>query len=231
MSAVSGPGRPSLDAIGVQNGTDKASDRHDYLGFYAQTLEPMRNDVFTFIEIGVHRGKSIATWGEYFSNATVVGLDISPDANVPVPLHNTHIRIGDATKLEFLDQITAEFGAPRVVLDDGSHYWHEQIETLRYLWPKVLPGGYYILEDLHTSFPEFAKNPLYRGFSKVSGYDYLLKINAWMVGNRAMASEIPDDGFIASYWPTFRSMHWYRGTCIMQKQVDSTIRKRLQHNV
>ena len=72
------------------------------------------------------------------------------------------------------------------------------------------------MEDIHTSFPAFI--PAFVGNSTISAFDYLSKLNRWVVGNRFMAGEKPDDGFIAAYWPTVRSMHFYRGTCAIHKR-------------
>lgn len=205
-----------LDMIGSRNGTDKASKVHGFLGFYEQFFEERRDDVFTLVEIGVYRGQSLKTWGEYFRNATCVGIDITQGAAAFVELDNTHVHIGDASRLEVLDEVIEKFGPPSIVVDDGSHLWHHQIDTLRYLWPRLLPGGYFVMEDVHTSFPALAAE--YRGCSRESAYDYMMRLQRWLVGNRHMGAELPDDGFIANYWPSVRSMHWFRGTCVMHKQ-------------
>ncbi len=208
--------RRSLDEIGLSNETDKASTHHDYLGWYEEALRDRRDQSFTLFEIGVFRGGSLATWGEFFERATIVGMDINPHVSQTGLRPNTHVRIGDASKLEFLDEVVAEFGHPHVVVDDGSHFWHHQIEALRYLWPRIAPGGLFIMEDIHTSFPALAAN--FRGYSAITCFDYLNKLNRWVVGNRFMGDEIPDDGFIATYWSSVRSMHFYRGTCIIHKR-------------
>lgn len=207
----------SLDEIGVTTGTDKGSSHHDYLVWYEETLKLLRNEKFLMIEIGVGHGGSLAMWGEYFHNATIIGLEIHPEKPQPNKWPNTQVRFGDASRLEFLDDVIAEFGRPLIVLDDGSHFWHHQIETLRYLWPRVTPGGMFIMEDVSTSFPHFI--PVFKGHSNISTYDYLNKLNRWVVGNRYMENEQPDDGFISNYWPTVRSIHFYRGTCIIHKRL------------
>ena len=45
--------RGELDALASQYGTDKASDRHDYMRFYEFFLRPFKNDEFTLLELGV----------------------------------------------------------------------------------------------------------------------------------------------------------------------------------
>ncbi len=43
-----------------------------------------------------------------------------------------------------------------VVIDDGGHYMKPQQESFRVLFPHVRPGGYYIIEDVATSYqPKF----------------------------------------------------------------------------
>ena len=207
----------SLNDIGLRNKTDKASQSHDFLHWYEKSLSSWRDRSFLMIEIGIYDGASLATWGEYFQMAKIVGVDIDPRCADYAHLPNTHAVIKDGSRLENLDEIIATHGKPSIVLDDGSHFWHHQIETLRYLWPRLLPGGIYIMEDIDTSFPGLAEG--YGGHSSISAYNFLLKLQWWVVGNRAvLPTDRPDDGFVSSYWPTIESMHFYRGTCIMQKK-------------
>ena len=35
-----------------------------------------------------------------------------------------------------------------IVIDDGSHRFLDQQATLHVLWPRVRPGGFYIVEDV-----------------------------------------------------------------------------------
>ena len=208
----------SLDEIGLRAGTDKSSHDHNYLNFYERNLCHLKNERFFLLEIGVHKARSLITWATYFPNAQIVGLDIDKEAAKLALPPNAKVRIGDAGRLEFLDDVVAEFGAPLIVLDDGSHYWHHQIEALRYLWPRVRNGGAFIVEDIHTSFPGFQPQFTEVSFSDVTCYDYLLKLNRWVVGSRFMGGEKAPDGFISNYWPTVESMYWYRGTCVINKK-------------
>lgn len=208
--------RLSLDAIGLASGTDKASCSHDFLHFYEHEFAKFRDRSFFLLEIGVYKGHSLETWGRYFQNAVIAGIDINPDSVNYNTRSNTNVRVGDASLLEVQDAIIEEFGSPLIVVDDGSHYWHHQIECLRYLWPRIRKGGAFVMEDLHTSFPGLASS--YREHSEVSTYDYIMRLNRWVVGNRHMAGEKAQDGFIANYWSTIRSIHWHCGTCVIHKK-------------
>ena len=58
----------------------------------------------------------------------------------------------------------------------------------------------------------------WKGHSDISTYDYLLKLNRWVVGHDVLGSELPTDGFISNYWNTIRSIEWHRHTAIIYKK-------------
>ena len=45
-----------------------------------------------------------------------------------------------------------------MVVDDGSHINHHQIATLEALLDHVTPGGFYVIEDIHSSCSSWASN-------------------------------------------------------------------------
>ena len=209
----------ALNEIGLKYGTDKSTKEHNYLTFYEKRLSALRNDKFVMFEIGVLNGGSLKTWGEYFQNATIVGMDINPDV-AKFAAENKHILIADASRGETADEATNKFGRPLIVLDDGSHYWHHQIESLRYFWPKILPGGMFIMEDLHTSFEGmYNVDPTYIGDSEISAYEYIMKLNRVVTAGGFLGAEKPFDGFISNYASSVSSIEWYAKTCIINKKI------------
>ena len=53
-----------------------------------------------------------------------------------------------------------------IIIDDGSHFWEQQMLGLYLFSQKLKNGGIYILEDLHTSYSgvpkkNYDKSPLY----------------------------------------------------------------------
>jgi hypothetical protein len=68
--------------------------------------------------------------------------------------HVAHVHVGDASSPEDLDRVVqaAGGGSPfDIIIDDGSHInWH-QIKTLEYLISKLRPGGFYVVEDIHSA--------------------------------------------------------------------------------
>jgi hypothetical protein len=60
--------------------------------------------------------------------------------------------VGDQSKREQLQKaIDVSGGDIDLLVDDGGHTMQQQQVSLGYLFKFVKPGGYYILEDIHTS--------------------------------------------------------------------------------
>ncbi len=205
----------TLNDLGVLHGTDKSTIFHDYLPFYEKRLGHLRDARFLLVEIGVFHGGSLHMWGDYFPNATIVGLDIAEGTRCH-ELSNRHVRICDASDPAALDVVLQEFGPPLVVIDDGSHLWNHQIAALHHLWPRLLPGGTFIMEDIHTSFPAHAE--AYNGGSSVSAYDTIQALNRWVVGHDYMGDEQPPDDFVREQWASIWSIEWHRHTCLITKR-------------
>ncbi|QYC09512.1 class I SAM-dependent methyltransferase [Brevundimonas nasdae] len=209
----------SLDEIGLEHGTDKASNHHDFLRLYDRRLSRLRDQSFTLLEIGVYRGGSVRSWSQYFPNATIVGLDITEEC-VKYAGGNVHIRIGDASHTDFLFSVIQEFGIPTVIVDDGSHRWDHQITTLQILFPILKKGGTYIVEDLDTSFDGHLKNAAFDGLSPISAFDYLVKMSRYVTGDTALGDERPHDLFIADNAPWVGSVEFGRRTAVLSKKTD-----------
>jgi hypothetical protein len=105
-----------------------------------------------FLEIGCGRGGSAQMWKRYFGpHAQIVGLDINPECK-KFEEDQIEIRIGSQSDVGFLQSVLDEFGAPQIVLDDGSHRMSDVVDTFRYLYQRTAPDGVYMVEDLHTAY-------------------------------------------------------------------------------
>jgi len=153
----------SLGWLAKRFGSDKAGPPgvHRYTQHYQKFFEPMRNDQMVVLEIGIggyaHTGKgggSLRMWKHFFPNALIVGLDLQDKKFV----EEDRIRVyqGDQSDPELLQRIVQEVGAPRIIIDDGSHFPHHIRKTFEVLFPLLADGGYYCIEDTQTSYwPEF----------------------------------------------------------------------------
>ncbi len=68
------------------------------------------------------------------------------------------VHYGDASSPQVLAQLVEETGPFDIIIDDGSHInWH-QIQTLENLISSVNPGGFYAVEDIHSSCVSWQAN-------------------------------------------------------------------------
>jgi hypothetical protein len=125
-----------------------------YFPIYERHFHPFVNRTATLIEIGVSKGGSLQLWKRYFGPfARIVGIDIDPSCKV-VEEEQISVRIGDQSDPAFLQQIVDEFGAPDIVIDDGSHLMRHVIASFELLYPRMDKNGVYLVEDLHTAYWE-----------------------------------------------------------------------------
>lgn len=140
-----------LDLIGLRHGTDKSSEYHDYLQHYEREIAalPVFHEGGHLLELGWLDGASIATWREWLPRRwRVTGVDIDPKDALP----GTAFYRGDQADPGVMARITADHGAPTVVVDDASHECGRTIDSFHVLWGLLAPGGLYFVEDLTTSY-------------------------------------------------------------------------------
>lgn len=130
-------------SAGFGSGGGDKGTAHDYLGTYAKYLSKRNN--IDFLEIGVFRGDSIKMWNEYFSNSSVIGVDISLDMVSYPELNN--VFICDATSKESIDAVIGDRNFDYII-DDGSHAVRDQINTFDLLFSKIKNDGIYFIEDI-----------------------------------------------------------------------------------
>lgn len=103
----------------------------------------------TLLEIGIAFGGSARMWQEYFPSVKYYAIDIKP------PKLETSLEklfIGHQADKKLLRQVGKEIGQIDIVIDDGSHHMKDQQTSFEGLFPYVSPGGWYIIEDLHTAY-------------------------------------------------------------------------------
>lgn len=129
----------------TQLGTDKSTIHKYTQNFYDLEFAKFKDEEFNLLEIGVSGGYSLKVWSEYFTKAAIYGIDIDLSVyNVyPIP-DRVQFMIGDATKSEIFD------GLPKfkLIIDDASHYLHDQLETFKIAFPLLEEGGLFVIEDI-----------------------------------------------------------------------------------
>lgn len=140
----------TLEELCNKHGTNKVW--HGYTSFYEKLFEPIRFNPINFLEIGIDQGGSLLAWQDYFSNGTIYGIDIV----IPNRIANQSTikyAITDQSSPQQLLQTLESWNNPKfnVIIDDGSHWVSHQRISMETLWKSIVPGGYYVIEDLHTN--------------------------------------------------------------------------------
>lgn len=143
----------SLNKIAKSKGTDKSSEIHNYCEKYEKYLPFNRLEPITLLEIGVLNGESLATWREYYPNATIIGIDINPDCKKYEDVENlVFVEIGSQDDPDFLKSVAEKWGPFDMILDDGSHINRHVVTSFNHLIDYVKSEGVYIIEDTCTAY-------------------------------------------------------------------------------
>ena len=137
--------RDRLTPLANKYGCDKGSIKHNYTKIYDRYFRSMRNEKFEMLEIGFGKGASIKMWADYFSAAIIYCADISK--NLPQNKGRLKFFTADqSSEKQMLEAIgDRQF---KIIIDDGSHVAEDQQRTFGFLFPHLVDGGWYIIEDL-----------------------------------------------------------------------------------
>lgn len=181
------PGQKNITEAFSESGTDKMW-LHGYQRWYEEALAPYKDvEHLAILEIGAKEGKSLKSWVEYFSKPSRVdGVAYMAD---PVKAKAKACEAGqllcnvvniysvDQSNPQQLENFAKEVEEkdPQhpgwdVIIDDGSHVPMHQLTTFKHLFPKLRPGGLYIVEDMETSYAA--------GPAKIYGYEFSAGIDA-----------------------------------------------------
>ncbi len=170
-------------AIAAKHGRLAVSDKfrdepgaHDYGYIYEKVLAPYvaaTHERFKLLEIGLGcagtaggAGAGYRFFTAYAPNVQYAGIDLvacdfahlGPEA---VAYLKDHTYRGSQTDKAVLDRAHAEQGPFDVIVDDGSHRSEHIMATFNHMFPKLRPGGVYIIEDL---FACFSSSPYVGGY-------------------------------------------------------------------
>jgi len=123
-----------------------------YFDIYENYFAKYRNKPVLMLEIGVLAGGSTRMWKSYFhKDSRIVGIDINSSCK-ELECDGIDIHIGDQNDKNFIESLIEKYGSFDIVLDDGSHINQHQINTFEWLFPHIVDGGIYLIEDTHTSY-------------------------------------------------------------------------------
>lgn len=175
----------NLTELADRYGSDKGSSKHRYTELYHMLFQPLRDRRIAFLEMGLLIGgpelgaspdratqdlPSVRMWLEYFPKAQVIGLDVSDFGW----FRHDRFRFVRCDMDARANIAAAAAGMPPldVVIDDASHASHHQQFAFLELFPRLNPGGLYIIEDLRWQPAAYERRgitktaALFRGFAE-----------------------------------------------------------------
>lgn len=180
-----------------------------YFPAYERHFSKFINTDVVFIEIGCGQGGSLQMWKRFLGpHARIIGVDIRPEC-AAFAEDQIDIRIGDQSDPAFLGALCQEFGAPDVVLDDGSHVMSHVQASFDFLYPRLLRNGVYFVEDLHTAYWNEFGGGLRRGGTFIETSKALIdELNADHTREALAATD---------FTRSTHSMHFYDSIVVFEK--------------
>lgn len=210
--ALARPARHNLSWLAAVYGSDKGATAHRYVDLYQHHLGGTRHRATRVLEIGIYRGASLQMWSDYFPHAEVYGVDIK---EVSVPGPRIHTLQGDQSDPALLAELR-DLGPFDVIVDDGSHRAPHVLASFAGLFSAVAPGGFYVIEDMHTAYwtNAYAGGPPGHPDTSVTLVAGLIDA----VNREHVAKTYPA---AAAALPPVHALHVYEKIAFIQKQSDS----------
>lgn len=148
---------PDLGKVALRYASDKWGGIHRFTPHYDRHLKPLRDQVVRVLEIGIGGydnvtpgGGSLKMWKRYFNRGLIYGIDLFDKSHV----NGTRVQAlcGRQDDPGFMAEIAERYGPFDVVIDDGSHINEHVRTSFELMFPHVRSGGFYVIEDLWTSY-------------------------------------------------------------------------------
>ena len=143
--------------------TDK-NTTHSYLPLYQELLINKKETAKNVLEVGVGSGGSLKLWNDFFTNATIYGIDIScMDPKWDFIQNYERIVLytsQDAYNEEVFKSIFLEKNIKfDLLLDDGPHTIESMIQFIKLYSQLMKDDGIFIIEDIQSwDWIEILKN-------------------------------------------------------------------------
>lgn len=149
----------SLEDLVDNSKTDK-NTTHSYLHLYNELLTKKRFTAKNVLEVGIgdfdeKNGGSIKLWRDYFTNATIYGLDVLPINRVMDELLNdTRVILYTSTDAYNEDFFNKNFLNKNIkcdfMLDDGPHTLESMVQFIKLYSQIMTDDGILIVEDVKS---------------------------------------------------------------------------------
>ena len=129
--------------------------------FLAQYLQHQGEDFSRILELGVYQGGSFVFLDQVFAPSRISAVELSA---VPILALDSYVagsngraKVHYGTSQDDVGRLTqiidTDFGGQLdLVVDDASHFYDQTKASFKVAFPKLRPGGLYIIEDWSWSF-------------------------------------------------------------------------------
>jgi hypothetical protein len=127
--------------------TDKGSS-HSYLEYYDQLFLPYRDVNINILEVGFLDGGSCKLWEDYFTQAKILGLDITDQYYRKNGVKFDTQRVGFRLDVD-INNVNGQYFndfIPNIAIDDASHLIEDQCRFVKIMYPLV--KDILIIEDI-----------------------------------------------------------------------------------
>jgi len=135
------------------NATDKYW-RHGYTPWYDHHIGQFQKARQNILELGVGTGVSLLLWRDAFKKSQIYGLDNHPEKSSELVFDKSRIKVfkGHQRHTHVVEGICDECKDFGIIIDDASHFPHDQKASFEVLWKYLKSGGVYVFEDTQYSY-------------------------------------------------------------------------------
>lgn len=146
---------------------DKLMNKYDKL--YVDLLDKNKDNYKNILEIGIGTitegkvssmyayknidapsytfGNSLRAWRDYFTNATIIGIDV--DENTMFEEERIKTFCSSSFDKKNMKKILSGLDKFDLIIDDGLHNMEANLSTLEIVFPYLKDGGIYVIEDVN----------------------------------------------------------------------------------
>ena len=135
-----------------------------YLPIYQRYLADITAPAPVILELGVHRGESLEMLADYFPAAQVLGVDANDlrGLTFSTPRIKAYQGLQDDAALHARIMAENNIAAYDLIVDDCAHIGSTAAASFHLLFPKLRPGGLYIIEDWGAGYwPKWPEGALF----------------------------------------------------------------------
>lgn len=119
---------------------------HDTIHVYESLFHPIRSRVKNVLEIGINAGNSHRMWRDYFTAATIYGIDIEDKCNGMIGEDRIVAIFFDAYRPDIVQSLSnVSFD---IIIDDGPHTLDTQAFVVRNYSQLLSSNGILVIEDI-----------------------------------------------------------------------------------